>query len=165
MCRRGAGNIHRREIVSVASADVPGAGPIVKTPTPFTVRRGARDITCVHHVLRTARRMYTVLDRDDHETTARLELRALERMIVVLCEDIERRVSESGLRSKLAAREGSLQLAVFAERRTAALQALEPVLAESLEIRISRLERLVQALDCSRAYFITAASTRSVHAA
>lgn len=97
--------------------------------------------------------MSAVLDRQDSETTARLEARALEKMIVALCGDIEHLANDAGARGELDSREAQLQLEAFAERRAEALQRLKDPREEPREIRIARLERLVEALGCSRAYF------------
>jgi succinate dehydrogenase flavin-adding protein (antitoxin of CptAB toxin-antitoxin module) len=97
--------------------------------------------------------MATILDQQDTETTARLELRALERMLGVLCEHIERLTHDARSRGELASREADLQLQAFAERRTQAVQLLHTDASEPQEQRIARLERVVEALDCSLAYF------------
>ena len=86
------------------------------------------------------------------ETTARLELRALERMVSVLCEHAE--LLSHGIRSREdSSRETDLQLQAFEERRAQALDALQVRKGETEEARITRLEKLVEALDCSRTYF------------
>jgi hypothetical protein len=92
-----------------------------------------------------------VFDRQDPETTARLELRALERMVDALCCDIEQWVEDTRRRS--ACRETEFQLQAFVERRARALQFLRAPSGEPCETRIAQLERLVEALGCSRAYF------------
>lgn len=86
------------------------------------------------------------------ETTARLELHALERMVRVLCEHAELLSHELCAREE-ASRETELQLQALDERRAQALEALQVRTAETCEMRITRLEKLVEALDCSRAYF------------
>jgi hypothetical protein len=97
--------------------------------------------------------MNAVNRQADPEATAELELHALERMIAVLCEDTERLTREAGTRGELASREASRQLQAFAERRTEALKLLKDPAREPSQLRIARLERLVNALDCSRSYF------------
>jgi hypothetical protein len=89
----------------------------------------------------------------DPETTARLELNALEKMIGALCRHTEQLVADAQSRGSLNAREAALQLEAFAERRTQAEQLLAADSHEPAETRIARLERLAQALDSSRAYF------------
>jgi hypothetical protein len=96
--------------------------------------------------------MAAVLDREDPET-AYLEERALKRMARVLCEHIECLAREARLRGELRSREAQFQLEVFAERRAQAEQVLQAESSETCEIRISRLQKLVEALDCSRSYF------------
>ena len=89
------------------------------------------------------------------EISARLEVRALERLIGALCEDIGRMICDSRSSPQHESRERVLQLEVFAERSAQALQLLEPNACESQETRISRLEKLMEAIECSRAYFLS----------
>lgn len=97
--------------------------------------------------------MSAVLDRQDPDTTEQLEARALEKMIAALCGHIEQLANAAGRRGDLGSREAEFQLQAFAERRSQALQQLQAPGRESHEIRIARLEKFVEALDCSRAYF------------
>lgn len=90
---------------------------------------------------------------EDPEATTRLELRALERMAEVLCEYVEQLANQIRQRGQSRSRETDLQLAVFVERRAAAERALASRLPEPAEIRIARLQKVVDALDCSRAFF------------
>jgi LPS O-antigen subunit length determinant protein (WzzB/FepE family) len=94
---------------------------------------------------------------EDPEATTRLELRALERMAEVLCEYVDQMSQRVKSRDS---RETDLQIAVFAERRAAARQALEQRAHEPAEMRIARLQKLVEALDCSRAFFGRATQPR-----
>ena len=87
---------------------------------------------------------------EDPDATTRLELRALERMAEVLCEYVEQMSRAVQSRNS---RETDLQMAVFAERREAARRVLEQRTQEPAEMRIARLQKLVEALDCSRAFF------------
>lgn len=89
----------------------------------------------------------------DPEVTERLELRALERMVRALCEYIELRAREARSHGELDSREAELQLEAFAERRSKALETLRGGVSEPAETRIARLERAIEALDCSRSYF------------
>ncbi|HSN70771.1 MAG TPA: hypothetical protein VLT59_04650 [Steroidobacteraceae bacterium] len=95
----------------------------------------------------------TCYGSDDPETTIRLELRALERMAEVLCEYVEQQASQFRDGARTGSRETRLQLAVLAERRQAAENALTSRSSEPAEIRITRLQKIVEALDCSRAFF------------
>ncbi len=95
--------------------------------------------------------MVTILGQQSTENTARLELRALERMIGALCEHTERLARVT--RTEAPSREADFQLQAFSERRTQALKLLAAQTGESYETRIARLEKLVEALDCSRDYF------------
>ncbi|HEX7081662.1 MAG TPA: hypothetical protein VF329_11660 [Gammaproteobacteria bacterium] len=93
------------------------------------------------------------VDNPDPQATARLELHALERMIAALCRHTARLAREAGHRGELDSREADLQLQAFAERRAQALELLKAPSSEPCEIRIARLERLVEALDQSREFF------------
>lgn len=87
------------------------------------------------------------------ERTAELELRALERMVGARCEQIGQWVQEAFAHGELASREADLQLEAFSERRAQAIRQLEVDSGEPTETRIARLERLLEAIDCSWAYF------------
>lgn len=87
---------------------------------------------------------------DEDDTTAQLERHALEKMVAVLCEDIDRLVRAAGA---LDSREGRFQSEAFRERRVQAMTLLEAPRREPDEIRISRLEKMVEALTSSREYF------------
>jgi len=89
----------------------------------------------------------------DAETTARLELRALERMISALCEHTERLSHDARGSREGNSRETDFQIQAFEERRAQALEALRAQTQEPCEIRITRLQQLAEALDCSRTYF------------
>lgn len=97
--------------------------------------------------------MAAVIDRYDHETTGRLELRALEKMIGALCAHVETLTDAARCRGRLGSREASLQLEAFLERRERARRLLATETSESFDVRVRRLEQLVEALDCSRSYF------------
>lgn len=94
-----------------------------------------------------------MINLQNPETTARLELRALEKMIGVLCEHTEKLSDDVRARGKGASRETDFQLQAFDERRMQALEVLSLQTREPCETRIARLEKLVEALDCSRTYF------------
>jgi hypothetical protein len=97
--------------------------------------------------------MAAVIDRYDRETTGRLELRALEKMIGALCAHIETLADAARCRGRLGSREARLQLEAFLERREKARAALASATSESFDVRLARLEQLVEALDCSRSFF------------
>ena len=90
--------------------------------------------------------------------TARLELHALERMVRALCEHTEQLLAEARARGALESREADLQMLAFGERRTEAMRLLDSTSGWT-ESRIARLEQLVKALDCSRAFFLGTRST------
>lgn len=87
------------------------------------------------------------------ETADRLELRALERMAATLCRHVEQLADEARARGRLETREAALQLEAFAERRAQAERLLRGDSGEPLRTRIARLEKTIEALDCSRTYF------------
>jgi hypothetical protein len=97
--------------------------------------------------------MSAVFNLQDVGAQECLELRALEKMIDALCRHIEVLTSEERARGGLRSREAEFQLQAFAERRALALQTLQAHSSERREIRIERLERLIEALNCSRDYF------------
>ena len=87
------------------------------------------------------------------ESVSHLELRALEKMVRVLCEYIARAARQADERGSCESREADLQLQVFLERRNEAKRVLHTDTTETQETRIARLEKIVESLDCSRAYF------------
>lgn len=94
--------------------------------------------------------MMALPDRYDDDATAELERRALEKMVAALCEDIDRLVHAAG---ELESREARFQSEAFRERRAQAMALLEAARPEPDEVRISRLEKMVEALRSSREYF------------
>jgi hypothetical protein len=92
------------------------------------------------------------LDPHDADTTQRLEQRALERMLAAMCRQIDLACPKV-VDADRASREAALQHAAYLERRQQALSTAQSVGNEPHHIRVARLERLVNALQCSRAYF------------
>lgn len=90
------------------------------------------------------------------ESTASLEMRALEKMLRVLCEHTQQLVAAARERGLLGSREARLQAEAFAERCAQARQLLGAASGGVHETRLSRLEKLVEALHCSRDYFMNA---------
>lgn len=93
-----------------------------------------------------------VIKRSDTDTTQRLEQRALERMLTVMCTQIDqacRCIADTGT----ASREVALQHAAYLERRQQALSVTKGAMNEPHHVRVARLERMVNALQCSRAFF------------
>lgn len=93
------------------------------------------------------------MEQRDTDTTHRLEQRALERMLTVMCTQIDqacRCITEAGA---AASREATLQHAAYLERRQQALSVAKSAGNEPHHVRVARLERMVNALQCSRAYF------------
>jgi len=84
---------------------------------------------------------------------ARLEAHALEKMARASCEHSRQLLAAARARGALRSREASLQVEVFAERCAQAGELLQAVEAPVQESRIARLEKLVNALECSRGYF------------
>jgi hypothetical protein len=89
----------------------------------------------------------------DADITARLEQRALERMVRALCEHAQRLLAVARSRGALASREAGFQVEVFAERRAQVGQLLDAPSNGRDESRMARLEQLAMALECSRGYF------------
>jgi hypothetical protein len=89
---------------------------------------------------------------------ANLEARALERMARALCEHSKQLLATARERGALGSREASFQVEVFAERCTQAGELLEAGEVPAQESRLAKLERLVNALECSRGYFRQLAS-------
>jgi hypothetical protein len=89
----------------------------------------------------------------DPMVLASLEARALERMARALCEHSRQLLAAARTRGALSSREANLQVEVFAERCTQAGELLGVADAPVQESRIARLEKLVNALECSRGYF------------
>ena len=85
-------------------------------------------------------------------TTADLELRALQKMSAALCRHIELLWREA-TRDGALGREAELHWQAFEERRKEAMRLGKASSGESVASRIARLERLVEALEVSRAYF------------
>jgi hypothetical protein len=84
---------------------------------------------------------------------ARLEMQALEKMARALCEHSRQLLAAARARGALRSREAILQVEVFAERSAQAGELLGVVDEPVKESRIARLEKLVNALQCSREYF------------
>lgn len=85
---------------------------------------------------------------DDPEQS---RLEALERMLAALCDEATRLADDC--RTQPLSRETELQLMALDERRNQAQACLRERDREPRQFRIGRLEKLVEALDCSRAYF------------
>jgi hypothetical protein len=92
--------------------------------------------------------------RDEMETTAALELRALEKMVAALCRHTDLLARQAQAAGALGTREAQLQRLAFEERRREVVRIMKEPPAEPSSSRIARLERLVEALEISRAYFI-----------
>lgn len=90
---------------------------------------------------------------DDPEALARLEICALEKMARVLCEHSRQLLAAARARGALGTREAGFQVEAFAERCAQVNALLDLVEAPVTESRISRLEQLVGALECSHSYF------------
>ncbi len=91
----------------------------------------------------------------DKTVTAKLELKALERMISALLSQIEQWIERAREKQRQRCKEYSRQEEAFLDRRTQARILLgdNAISREPLEIRISRLERMIESLRCSQDYF------------
>ena len=98
--------------------------------------------------------MAAVLEQhtDDPEQS---RLEALERMLEALCDEATRLADEFRSPTHARSRETELQLMALDERRDRALECLRERDREPRPFRIGRLEKLVEALDCSWTYFGT----------
>jgi hypothetical protein len=74
-------------------------------------------------------------------------------MIKARCAQIERTVQQAFATGALGSRESDFQYEAFAERRAQARDRLENDTNEPPEICAARLERILQGLECSWAYF------------
>lgn len=97
--------------------------------------------------------MHTAIRKNDMQLLARLEARALERMARALCEHSRQLLAAARERGALGTRESKLQMEVFDERCAQVGELLKVVDAPVQESRTAKLERLVNALECSRGYF------------
>ncbi|SRR5690606_26509152 len=87
------------------------------------------------------------------DTTDGLALRALEKKLAAICRHTELLCREAEAAGELDTREAKLQRLAFEERRRDAMRIVRAGPAEPNWTRIERLERLVEALEASRAYF------------
>ena len=97
--------------------------------------------------------MVAIIEPQPADTTEQRELEALARLIGALCEQVGRLIDGARSDDRLGAREARFQIAVFEERRQRALGVLDTPSREPCSIRIGNLEKMVEALECSRAYF------------
>ncbi len=97
--------------------------------------------------------METLALQRDPLLVAHLEQRALERMAHVLCEHSRQLLATARARGALGTREAGFQVEVFAERCAQAGELLQATASPVQESRIARLEKLINALECSRGYF------------
>lgn len=94
-------------------------------------------------------------DASTNTVTERLELRALERMISALLNQIEQWIQSAKEKGRLRTRECNLQAEAFMDRRekARALLGMTANSVEPMEVRITRLQQMVESLQCSQAYF------------
>ena len=90
----------------------------------------------------------------------RLELRALEKMAAALCRHAELLWCEAANADGPIPREAMLHRQAFEERRREAMRLTKAPGDEPSALRIARLERLIEALEVSRAYFKALAAER-----
>lgn len=87
------------------------------------------------------------------ETTEGLELRALEKKAAAICRHTTLLCREAEAAGALGTREAELQRLAFEERRSEAMRLMRNGPPEPYWTRIERLERVVDALEASRAFF------------
>ncbi len=83
------------------------------------------------------------------------QLETLERTLAAMCIEASRLADTLRATDAALTRETTLQLMALDERRSQALACLTAPQHEPRQFRIGRLERLVEALDCSWSYFST----------
>jgi hypothetical protein len=93
------------------------------------------------------------------------QLEALERMLAVLCDEVVRLADAFRSVDPPRTREAELQLIALDERRAQALECLREREREPRQFRIGRLERLIEALNCSWTYFSARLNNATVRAA
>lgn len=92
------------------------------------------------------------------DTAIDSEIHALERMLEARCKQIESMARSARVKGPEMSREQDFQMQAFAERRAQALQQVAAGIAEPRNARVARLERLLEALECSRDFFRSAGS-------
>ncbi|NNC65274.1 MAG: hypothetical protein HKN84_10860 [Gammaproteobacteria bacterium] len=97
--------------------------------------------------------MVAAVRQQDSEVTDQARLEALEHMLGVMCEYLTGLVEDTREGGALESREARLQLEAFEERRDRALETLNDTQYGPLPVRIGKLERLCEALECSWVYF------------
>ena len=93
--------------------------------------------------------------------TEQAELEWLERTLVEMCEHLAELVEKALERGAVESRETRLQLEAFEERRDRATEVLTDTQDGPLPVKIGNLERIVEALECSWAYFSSLAEAAS----
>jgi len=108
--------------------------------------------------------MAAVLEPQRETLTEQDELAAVEQLARALCEQVARLIDTARSDDRLGTREARLQLAAFEERRQRALSVLDAPSGEPTSIRLGNLEKIAEALECSRAFFGTSANSEPVQA-
>ncbi len=98
--------------------------------------------------------------RQYREESEQLRLHALENKLRGLCDHVASLVDDAREHEPLATREASFQLEAFAERRSKALEYLIAEHHEPCCIQLGNLEKLLEALECSRKFFAAKAPVR-----
>ena len=97
--------------------------------------------------------MVAAVPQLDPAVTDQARLEALEHMLGVMCEYLTGLVEDTLEGEALQSREARLQVEAFEERRDRALGALNDEQYGPLPVKIGKLERLIEALECSWVYF------------
>ncbi len=87
------------------------------------------------------------------EITEQDRLETLERMLGEMCARLTELIDEALDSESLESREARFQLEAFEERRSRALTSLDAKPRGPLPVKIGKLERLMEALECSWDYF------------
>ena len=132
---------------------------IAEIATRSQIRRGASARLYITHTAE-AHTIMAAVHRQDRDDSEQLRLHALEKKLRALCDHVVRLVDDARGHESLAAREASLQLEAFAERRSKALEYLNVEHREPCCIQLGNLEKLLEALECSRKFFAAKAPSR-----
>jgi hypothetical protein len=97
--------------------------------------------------------MAPISEPESADTTELRELDASAQRLRTLCEQVSRLIDGARSDDRLAAREARFQIAAFEERRQRALSLLDTRSREPYSIRLGNLEKIAEAVECSRAYF------------
>ncbi len=106
--------------------------------------------------------MNALVRDQEPEVTEQARLEALERVLNEMCAHLTELVEKTLEIDALDSRETRLQREAFEERRDRAREILTDTRDRPLPVKIGNLERIVEALECSSAYFSRRAEVTGV---